>query len=151
MSRRRTVACACWDSFHQQQIYSLEKVQSQQARFAINDYRSREAETVTTMMNYLNLETLEEKRCRARAALFHKIVNHPISGLSDQSIFNKPYQTDLSKNKHVAAKFLPRTIVLWSNIPNTVRSLPALQSFKSALPSSCLLRENVSSSSLTWK
>jgi hypothetical protein len=48
-----------------QQIYALERVQRQAARFVTGDYSSRDPGSVTRMLQQLQWDTLEERRARS--------------------------------------------------------------------------------------
>ena len=62
-----------WDPYIQQDINAIEKVQRQAARFITKDYRSREPGCVTSMLDRLNLPTLQQRREIDRLVYMFKI------------------------------------------------------------------------------
>ncbi len=136
-------AGAVWDPYVQQHTDSLEKVQRQAARFAMNNYSNREPGCVRAMLSHLQWESLALRRARARATLMYKIVNNIVDvdftkyltmadsrtrGASTGSIRQLPVKLDVYQHS-----FLPRSIITWNNIPGDTRSLPTIGAFQASL------------------
>ena len=63
-----------WDPYQAKYIEKLERVQSQAARFIINDYQSRKEGCVTGMLQALELSSLEKHRRINRLIFTFKVV-----------------------------------------------------------------------------
>ena len=63
-----------WDPYLKQDIERLERVQRQAARFITGDYRTREEGCVTSMLQSLELSSLENRRSTNRLIFMHKVV-----------------------------------------------------------------------------
>ena len=65
---RSKVECGSiiWDPYIQSDIDRLERIQRSAARFITRDYRSRQEDCVTKMLQKLDLETLQERRRQHR-------------------------------------------------------------------------------------
>jgi hypothetical protein len=66
-------ASTVWNPFTKNDKSKVESVQRQAARFAVGDYRR--TSSVTTMLNTLQWDTLEDRRLLAQVTMFYKIVN----------------------------------------------------------------------------
>ena len=71
-------ACAVWDSHFKNDIHNIKMVQRRAARFVCRDYR-REAGVVSSLLEKLGWQTLQERREAARLTLFCKIVNKHVA------------------------------------------------------------------------
>ena len=69
-------ACTVWDPYLQQDIYTIERVQSRAARFATNKYRN--TSSVGNMLQYLEWRSLQDRRKDSRLNMFYKIVNNKV-------------------------------------------------------------------------
>ena len=69
-------ASSVWDPFRKCHINALEMVQRKAARFATSNY-TREPGTVTTILQNLGWQTLENRRKMARLTLLYKSINPP--------------------------------------------------------------------------
>ena len=68
-------AATVWDPYHQTHIRSLESVQRRAARFATGNYYDRTPGSVTSMLQNLEWESLEERRTKSRLIMFYKITH----------------------------------------------------------------------------
>jgi hypothetical protein len=133
-------ASTVWDPYTLQQIYALERVQRQAARFVTGDYSSRDPGSVTRMLQQLQWDTLEERRARSRSIMLYRILNNLVEvplhqyiqinttrtrGSCAHSIQQKSTRVDAYKYS-----FLPRTIVTWNFLPPELRSQPTVESFR---------------------
>jgi hypothetical protein len=64
-----TLVLICW-------MLALERVQRQAARFVTGDYSSRDPGYVTSMLQQLQWDTLEERRARSRSIMLYTILNN---------------------------------------------------------------------------
>ncbi|KAK3087936.1 hypothetical protein FSP39_012625 [Pinctada imbricata] len=136
-------ASSVWDPYTIQQINTLEQVQRQAARFATGDYTSREPGCVTSMLQHLAWDTLEERRARNRAVMFYKIMNNLVEIPLHHYIHvsNTRTRSAVANNiRHISTRvdvykysFLPRTIITWNSIPPDIRNQPSIDSFRHAL------------------
>jgi hypothetical protein len=69
-------ASTVWDPYTFQQIYALERVQWQAARFFTGDYSGRDPWSVTRMLQQLQWDTLEERRVRSKSIMLYRILNN---------------------------------------------------------------------------
>ena len=69
-------ASTVWDPYTLQQIYALERVQRQAARFVTGDYYSRDQGYITRMLQQLQWDTIEERRARSRSIMLYRILNN---------------------------------------------------------------------------
>ena len=76
-----------WDPYTQQDINAIEKVQRQAARFITKDYRSRESGCVTSMLDRLNLPTLQQRREIDRLVYMFKIVGGTVPAINADEYF----------------------------------------------------------------
>ena len=63
-----------WDPYLKQDVERLEKVQRQAARFIAGDYRTREEGCVTSMLQSLELSSLENRSSSNRLLFMYKVV-----------------------------------------------------------------------------
>ena len=67
-------AYAVWDPHFKNNIHNIDMVQRRAARLVCRDYH-REAGVVSSLLEKLGWQTLQERRKAARLTLFYKIVN----------------------------------------------------------------------------
>jgi hypothetical protein len=133
-------ASTVWDPYTLQQIYALERVQRQSARFVTGDYSSRDPGNVTRMLQQLQWDTLEERRARSRSIMLYRILNNLVEVPLHQYIQINTIRTRgfcahniLQISTRVDAykySFLPRTIVTWNFLSPELRSQPTVESFR---------------------
>jgi hypothetical protein len=66
-----------WDPYTKQEITKLESIQRSGARFITKDYKSREEECMTKMLNELHLPTLQKQRL----IFFYKVVEGQVPAM----------------------------------------------------------------------
>ena len=134
-------ASTVWDPHHQVLIKTLEGIQRRAARFVTNNYRDRTPGCMTTMVQELNWETLQQRRKTSRLVMMYKIIH----GLVD--IDQSNYLTPGDSRTRGAMKFLqptatrevynnsyfPRTIRDWNGIPSSVRTAKTIEAFRMLL------------------
>jgi len=128
-------ASVVWDPHYVTQIKKLEMVQRSAARFVCNRYHN--TSSVTSMLEYLNWQSLERRRQIARLCFMYKIVNGLIDIPRDIYFFStirstKPhtFQTYHCQTNYYKFSFFPYTIVDWNKLPGEVALLPTLDAFK---------------------
>ena len=130
-----------WSSYTQEDIKKIEMVQRRAARYVTNRYHN--TSSVTSMLEHLEWETLEERRTKNQLVMFIKIIH----GLLD--IPAERYLTPAStrtrskhslKNRQIPSSsdcykssFFPNTVCLWNFPPARVAEASGLVSFKREL------------------
>jgi hypothetical protein len=66
-------ASSVWAPHIQNKINKLESVQRRSTRFATGNYNT--TSSVTTMLNHLNWDTLQQRRLRTKAIMMYRIIN----------------------------------------------------------------------------
>ena len=135
-------ASVVWDTHQKNHKKQVKRIQRSAARFVKSNYEHTKG-TVTTLLNDLKWQPLEERRKAARLTMMYKIVNEEIDIPSDRyltpvtrlSRHNNsksfiPHQTRLQSHRH---SFFPRTIPEWNALPETIIQAPSIQVFKTAL------------------
>ena len=125
-------------------INKLEMVQRRAARFVKGDYDR--SSSVTTMLNELGWDTLQERRQHAKAKMFYRIVYGlvcvpttpfliPATVSATRGHSMKFLVPQSSVNAHMYS-FFPSTTRLWNQLPQQVVSAPSLEAFKLLLQKS---------------
>ncbi|XP_072023008.1 uncharacterized protein [Amphiura filiformis] len=130
-------ASCVWNHTTKRNITNFESVQRSAARYIMNDY-SRES-SVTSMLNYLGWESLQQRRAISRATMMYRIVNHLIDIPDSQLIPSNTITRGNSQRFHVPfsrtallqGSFFPDTIRQWNALPQEVVESPTLDVFKS--------------------
>ena len=131
-------AAPVWSPFLQCQIYQIEKIQRNMARFVLNDY-SRYS-SVTNMINHLSWPTLESRRTFLKLLLFYKIEKNLVEtsiNLVPLTTITRghPYRFSIpSINTNTFANlFVCSTTKLWNNLPEPLVSTVHLNKYKEHL------------------
>ena len=127
-------AAPVWDPYYNVDIYKLEKVQRQATRWIQSDYSS-----VTSLLSYIDISTLEQCHQSSRLVLLYKIINNllPISiptYYQHTQFHTRQHHTNhfvlpqvtLSSYKY---SFYPRTIKDWNNLSINVIEARDLDEF----------------------
>jgi hypothetical protein len=132
---------AVWDPHTADLTNKLESVQRRAARFVSNNYDWHSS--VTTMLKDLNWTTLTTRRKITRLSVFQKAYQghlaipvesllHPVSRPTrrthSKSFINVAASTDTYK-----FSFLPRTVVNWNLLPESIIAIQDPQAFKEQL------------------
>ena len=88
-----------WDTSIKQDIYKLERIQRQSARFITRDYHSREEGCMTQMLKDLDLPTLQQRRKELRLSLLFKIADGSV-----QAIPSDKYLKPVKKSRQITPK-----------------------------------------------
>ena len=127
-------ASAIWDPDIQCNIHKIEMAQSRAAGWTMNDYTT--TTSVTSLLNYLGWQTLEETRSVAHLCLFYKILNdlmavplpeyiqltHGISRYCHLMTFR---QIHTGKDSYKYS-FFPLSIVQWNALPESAVIMPPI-------------------------
>ncbi len=129
---------AIWDPYTKLKQNQLEMVQRRAARYVCNDY-SRHS-SVTHMLQQLGWRSLLQRRADIRLTFLYKSLNGLIAAdllqfLTPQhraSRHNHPMSfVPLSETKqYIQQSFLPRTVIQWNNLPQTIVMSTSLDTFK---------------------
>ena len=130
-----------WSPPVQKDKIRLEKVQRRAARYVTN--RHNNTSSVTSMLNELGWDSLEQRRINSRLSLFYKIVNdlvdvpaseylRPSSGRA-RSRHSKTFIQFSTRTDCYHHSFFPFTVPLWNSLPAAVAEAPNLESFKREL------------------
>ena len=116
-------------------------VQRRAARFVYRNY-SREA-SVTTMVEKLQWRSLQQRRADIRLIVLYKCLNRVVAVDVSQDLIpqSRPsrhcnsmsFQIPSETKQYIQQSFLPRTIVQWNHLPETVALAPSLDAFKAGV------------------
>lgn len=135
-------ASVVWDPHYRKDISSLELIQRRAARFIIGDYRH--SSSVTTMLQKLDLETLEERRKIIRLKFFYLIYNEQ-TGLDRNTYLMPPPQRSSRINHSKTVKpfwpkndvfkfsFFVRTSEEWNLLSSTCVNCSSIAEFEKCL------------------
>ena len=131
-------AAPVWCPFQQTQIYQIERIQRNMARFVMNDY-SRYS-SVTSMLNHLSWPTLANRQAYLKLLLFYKIektlVETTISLTPLDSVtrgHSCRYTIPSIRTETFAHSYLPSTTKMWNNLPDSLVMINNLDEFKDKL------------------
>ena len=132
-------ASTVWDHTNKTHINTVEAVQRRAARFITGDYRQESS--VTAMLRNLQLESLQERRLRARAVMMFRVVSnlidlssgqlHP-SGTATRG-HTQRYIQSFCHIKSYQDSFYPAGIVIWNFLPQDVINADSLESFRTRI------------------
>ena len=142
MVRSNLEYCATvWNPHKKEHIKKLEMVQRRAARFVTSRFHN--ISSVTDMLNQLQWDTLEVRRCKLQLTMFYKIVNNIVDIDKDLYLTPAMAKTRASHSKKFRQistsrdcfknSFFPRTIPLWNKLPASTAEAPDLVLFKQGL------------------
>ncbi|KAL8625391.1 hypothetical protein ACOMHN_044534 [Nucella lapillus] len=132
-------ASAVWDPPLQIDINKLERVQRRAARYATNTYMEQAPGTVTTLLQDLRWDTLENRRSSTRLQMLYKI-NNKLVDLNKSHFYrqadgrtrgNRIYQERVNYPAHFNS--FPRTLRQWNTLPPSATSAPSLETFRARI------------------
>ena len=142
-------AAIVWDPYQANQTAALERVQRKSARWIKGDYKR--LSSVTTMMESLRLEPLDQRRRNSRLTFLYKILNDGVAltpddldlvrnrratrGLATQQKLIVPYCSTDQRKYHFAARTIPE----WNRLPEATTSAESVSVFRACLstPRAC--------------
>jgi len=134
--RSRIYASPLWDPYLQRDIDNLERIQRKGARFVLRDFRQRSS--ITSMLQYLKLEPLSERRTKTRLIIMYRIIKGEIGIPMDTADLQPGRRGRFIQHTHCYQQyknsFYPRTISDWNLLPSRLKDSATLDSFKNTLP-----------------
>lgn len=135
-------ACIVWDPSKKYQSEKIEKIQRRAARFILSNFRS--SDSVTAMLNKLNLPPLATRRRVARLKFLYLMHRNYFNFNTEQYLKPRlsrtvrsshpnqlmPILTRLNTFKH---SFLPNTIEDWNSLPPEITKSDSLAHFEKTL------------------
>ena len=122
-------------------INKLESLQRRAARWVTCDYQY--TFSVSTMLQYLNWRTLDQRRIDSRLALLYKVTCDLVAiPASDYLMRNtcpfsrnhpKAYRQITALKYFYEYTFFPWTVIQWNALPHHIPTLPTLAQFSSAV------------------
>ena len=131
-----------WSPYTKKNKNELEKVQKRAARFVTGRYHN--TSSVSSMIQHLGWESLEQRRLRARVIMLFKI-SHNIVAIDPQkylvplqritrSAHSQQYQTFTPSTDYYKYSFFPHTVCLWNSLPSSfVTPGQSLDQFKTLI------------------
>ena len=132
-------ASTVWHPSEQFLSHNLEKVQRRAARYVCHNYNP--SASVTSMLNHLQWETLEQRRFKARVIMLYK-VTHALVAIPSVQFVPVKVATRGHQHKFIQIRartnyykftFFPYVIPLWNQLPTDVATAPSLEQFKKGL------------------
>lgn len=136
-------ASCLWDPYRQKNIVQLERVQRSAVRFICSKYKR--TDSVTEMMNYIGLDTLQERRTETRLKYLYLIYNN-LTKMNNHNYIKRHTQRTSARfdngkmiqeynclNDTFKYSFFPRTISAWNKLPREVVDSPSVEVFLTQL------------------
>ena len=123
-------SCSVWDPHTSGQINAIEMVQRKAARFCLNRYQK--TDSVSSMLEELQWDSLTTRRGASRLTVFHRAYNNEgclydlsskITPAPDYRLRNSnPFRVNsITCKKNIGHySFLPRSIREWNALPSTI-------------------------------
>ena len=134
-------ATAVWDPHYKCDIEKIERVQRSAARFCTGDYGY--TSSVTSMLEKLELQSLEKRRKISRLTLLYKCIYDIVDVDKYYFKFSKEmctrnshkFKLQVPKSTKDVFKysFFTRTASDWNNLPPNIPMIPSLDRFKEEL------------------
>ena len=127
----------CGPQYTQSSIYAVEMLQRKAARFVCSDFAR--LSSVTSMLEHLGWDTLEQRRNQLTLLMLYKIINQLVEVPHHHILAKAPASTRSSSDKYVHLYsridsykffFFPRAIRLWNSLPNHITQSVSLNSFE---------------------
>jgi len=156
-------ASLIWNPYLQQDIERIEKVQRKAARFISGNYITRDEGFMTTLLQELDLPTLQDRRKENRLRFLFQIVNGSIPSINPEDFLtprppkrrikptsekhfvtcniienqannnSKSFKYVHSKSDQYKNSFFPATIIQWNHLSDSSVQCKSLASFKARL------------------
>ena len=122
-----------WHPWQQTQTYKIERVQRAAARYVLNNYDF--TSSVTEMLQFLNWQTLHQRRINTSLILLYKISNNLIAVDHHHliPIKNLNFHVPFSRTLYHQNSFFPRTIRSWNSLPSHIKASTSLEQFQAGL------------------
>ena len=132
---------AVWDPYTKENIDKIERVQRRAARYVYNNYDY--SSSVTTMLENLKWQPLEERRMNTRLCLLYKAVNGLVAIPVQQYLIplNRPsrhsnslsFQLFSTRHDYFKYSFFPRTVVQWNLLPDATVKASTCDAFRACI------------------
>ena len=132
-------ASTVWDNSNKTQQTSIEAVQRRAARYITKDFRR--TSSVSSMLQQLELESLRNRRLKARAIMIYRIVKGLVditttplvpAGTSTRGHSMRFLQPGCNL-KSYQDSFFPASITIWNTLPSDIVKAETLEQFKNGL------------------
>ena len=132
-----------WSPYTKTLTNKVEMVQRRAARYATNRYHN--TSSVTTMLDQLDWETLEDRRIKAQLTMFYRITNDLVdihvpadqylapANTTTRSSHCRKYQQPTTSTSYYRNSFFPKTVTTWNHQPASIAEASTLVSFKRGL------------------
>ena len=130
-----------WSPYNHVYVQKLEMAQIRAARYVTNRYHNTSC--VTSMLDHLDWESLEERRTKRRLIMFFKIVHGLVDKPSDAYLTSASTRTRshhslkfwqlATSSDYYKHSFFPKTVCLRNSLPAAVAEAPELVPFKREL------------------
>ena len=132
-------ATPIWNPQQKTQIKQVEQIQRNTARFVKNQpYNPEKPDSVTSMVQNLNWNTLEQRRSMADVTLMYKVVHQLVAiavcymptpatvtrTRNSHSLKFLPYHCRINTYQH---SFFPRTVTIWNTLSEPVVLPPSVE------------------------
>ena len=134
-------ASTVWDPYQQKHIKAVEQVQQRPAHYVCNNYTDRTPGCVTSMIQDLQWDRLEDCRHTSRLQMLFKI-KHGLVDVDKELYlkqsdsrtrgFSRFFQEHTASEVYYNSLF-PRTIRDWNKLPPQVTSATSLEEFRAGL------------------
>ena len=152
--------CSIWDPYQQYNVDKLERIQRGAARFITRDFKSRRPGCMTSMLQDLELQPLQDRRKELRLVLLYKIAEGLLPAIPPdpyltpcrpkrkirarafgdyvasnpvtrhQRVNDRCFEVPQSSTKAYQNSFFVRTIVDWNQLDNNTVSASSTETFK---------------------
>jgi ribonuclease P/MRP protein subunit RPP40 len=127
-----------WDPHEVGLVRQIEMVQRRAARYVCRRYHN--TSSVTSMLEELGWETLQQRRAKYRLSLLYKSIHGLVAVPLDEHTdinnriehrisFRKPH----TRTNYFKFSFFPRTVHQWNHLPLDVVTSPTITGFKTGL------------------
>ena len=134
-------ASSVWSPGQRTLSDAIESVQRRAALYVCNNFRR--TASVTTMLESLERNTLEERRYKSRVTMLFKII-HSLVAIPKAQLLQTTRETRGNSTKfhqlrttqaYHSNTFFPSTIKIWNSLPSLISSTTDLDIFKERLQS----------------
>jgi len=134
-------ASTVWDPYQNTLIKELEQVQRRAARFVFNNYQDTSPGCVTSLLDKLQWEPLEQRRKKQNMVMCYKIQHNLIdidpgkyySAGDNRTRGSHKLRQNTAKRDTFSHSFFPRSTREWNRLPNTVAESESLEDFRARL------------------
>lgn len=134
-------ASSVWDPHQSTLTKEIEQVQRRAARFVFNQYTDTSPGCVTSLLEQLEWESLQDRRAQHRLIMCYKI-RHKLVDI-DPDLYYTPgdsrtrgghrYRQHRATKEVYNNSFFPRSVRQWNHLPETVTAAPTLEEFRARI------------------